>query len=1420
MTKPRNIGIIHITKAKGNRKEDKSMKNKLFSRKAKGYTQNAISIYVALSLAVLFIFTFGISAFAENVFRVENCNKCEAYSQKLGEEINQFIELDKEPEKKVSDMVTDSVNVYRKSLLDLQTHPDVEKRSLENEIILEYVKGCTAGRVAWVYYYNIYTFTSQSSIDKITAKYNEYKSGIANAEAHAVLSAECNVMLDNLNRLIFTESMQNLALPSDSLTSSALIAGAIENIKNENSPDLFGEKYRTAFQNLKNELDMQRTRDALTDELEEVFSLIRPSEAFLENESIALFSYKLKNAILIKDMNDAAAVCISDLLDARASGLYSGIFKNKLISRAAEEANKATERSCAAKFAPIFDGYSTSIKKAEAKDRIYSLIFDGADPSDEELLTVEQYFNADGGKIDKCQNDSEIENETERAKARKKLREIKDEFEYTLEIVLGDMDKASFLSRFEEMLSSEEKELYALESNDAALKIKANSIIDGIDKSSKEILTEAKAKRFLKDHEAIIKKSFEQLSVSDELIAKNALVSYTKLEKSVKSALVSQINSIAEKYNIILIEKAISISPNDALYLELCEKIFEEIKSTPKQNIADFYKTNDLIFQKAIALNEIVSEYRTVTSEELYQKFSDEENKSLAKVPQEYAEKLYNIDPLDSATFSDNIADIKDQASRQLHIIVQSARIKISTRDSKSAEISSILNEALAKIKLAALKSEMTGIADKAIFKIERILTRDTITAEAEKAKYRIEKMKFIPKETQTAFIKEINSLKSNLSGDASIAENITVLTFVWDSFRQGLEKTTSKAEVLELEGAVLAYSQELEKAIKDKLAALEAMKHLDDNICEEIYNEIISAEASFKAEIPSCKIFEDVENLYQETSKSLLNSIIKAENHNLIGYKNELLEGFKIYESTKNNYSAENYNKILELISQASKKLEGLSSKNECDKLVEDLKKSIDEIYDLLDDEKAAVLNLLGECFEKCKKNSPLYSSGNFAQIESLYEEAKKKLSEFSKLEEIPDVKKLLGEYVALIYEVRKDRIYSCEEAYSITTPSLQYPSGYDISKGLWAGIYLQNGLLGDAELSIKKDSQDALKNAEDAIRKAAKNKKLKFFTPLSTEMQKALRTSAVAMSLDISLSKTVEDASGYVLQILMPQELSEEKILGLAFIDGERVEFYPTQQKDSLILTELDHFSRYYVVIEGTINIKPLLIFLVILLIVEFLVLIGILYIRNKRKTEEQKEISNLPDIPFSAFIPSIPVLAKITPENGILTAILLSIAALALGCTIALLLNFENKAKKQNTQSLLPEGQKRLNPKKEYMLLKEGKKDTREDDSFFEGIDDQEAESKDQILCRVGVKTNSETIRSEINLDVISQNFNSGDTVNLKALKEKGLVPQNTEYVKILASGKLTKSLTVEAQDFSNTAIEMLRLSGGKAIKKESR
>ena len=72
---------------------------------------------------------------------------------------------------------------------------------------------------------------------------------------------------------------------------------------------------------------------------------------------------------------------------------------------------------------------------------------------------------------------------------------------------------------------------------------------------------------------------------------------------------------------------------------------------------------------------------------------------------------------------------------------------------------------------------------------------------------------------------------------------------------------------------------------------------------------------------------------------------------------------------------------------------------------------------------------------------------------------------------------------------------------------------------------------------------------------------------------------------------------------------------------------------------------------------NVKPLLIALIILLGFEFLVLISIIYLRYKRKTEgDDQEQSDLPELPMSALIPFAPVLTRVYPENGIPLAILL--------------------------------------------------------------------------------------------------------------------------------------------------------------------
>ena len=70
--------------------------------------------------------------------------------------------------------------------------------------------------------------------------------------------------------------------------------------------------------------------------------------------------------------------------------------------------------------------------------------------------------------------------------------------------------------------------------------------------------------------------------------------------------------------------------------------------------------------------------------------------------------------------------------------------------------------------------------------------------------------------------------------------------------------------------------------------------------------------------------------------------------------------------------------------------------------------------------------------------------------------------------------------------------------------------------------------------------------------------------------------------------------------------------------------------------------------------------------------------------------------------------------------------------------------------------------------------------------------------------------------INIDTLSRHFNAGEKVTLSKIKRR--VPcfdQKVTYVKVLARGVIDKALTVEADCFSQEAIEKIESVGGKVI-----
>ena len=71
---------------------------------------------------------------------------------------------------------------------------------------------------------------------------------------------------------------------------------------------------------------------------------------------------------------------------------------------------------------------------------------------------------------------------------------------------------------------------------------------------------------------------------------------------------------------------------------------------------------------------------------------------------------------------------------------------------------------------------------------------------------------------------------------------------------------------------------------------------------------------------------------------------------------------------------------------------------------------------------------------------------------------------------------------------------------------------------------------------------------------------------------------------------------------------------------------------------------------------------------------------------------------------------------------------------------------------------------------------------------------------------------TVTQPVNLVDLEARFEADEQVTLEALHQKGLATRKGVPVKILATGELTKALTVSAHAFSATARERIEAAGG--------
>ncbi len=91
---------------------------------------------------------------------------------------------------------------------------------------------------------------------------------------------------------------------------------------------------------------------------------------------------------------------------------------------------------------------------------------------------------------------------------------------------------------------------------------------------------------------------------------------------------------------------------------------------------------------------------------------------------------------------------------------------------------------------------------------------------------------------------------------------------------------------------------------------------------------------------------------------------------------------------------------------------------------------------------------------------------------------------------------------------------------------------------------------------------------------------------------------------------------------------------------------------------------------------------------------------------------------------------------------------------------------------------------------------------------------ADEKAEELVSETERVSDKRRQTIVNIDTLSEYFSDGERVGIEEMKER--IPffnKKATYVKVLARGVLTKTLEVEADDFSLEAVKMIALLGGK-------
>ena len=698
--------------------------------------------------------------------------------------------------------------------------------------------------------------------------------------------------------------------------------------------------------------------------------------------------------------------------------------------------------------------------------------------------------------------------------------------------------------------------------------------------------------------------------------------------------------------------------------------------------------------------------------------------------------------------------------------------------------------------------------------------------------------------------------------------EDIDGISAILSEFRADIEGTNERSVIAEYElNATAGIKEKIrQSAVREGLKEIDALsakvgnaiskyKYISESRREELLVRISEIKSAAYIEIGNAPDLSRIEQIGR-SAMSELNSVSQTADKEekaacLEAVKKEIMSNI----GTEGEYSKENYKTLVALIATFEESLSSAHSIPEYEAIRDETLENVKKIENLLSTARREGKEKLFAEYSRLLKKNGCFSAEGLAKLEEIYNRSVFELTQLQSPATVGDIKKFTEERIALLRGVNMDKAYT-EGSTVSSEGEFVTPEGYSpFENGYVGSVYAPGGIASDAELIISHTDSDGI---SELLKKAAKKKRI-FYSDgslVGKALLKKLKNCNILAAVDIGLyTDGIAANREYKVSLLLPEGTDTSKILGIVFVrDDGSVEFYDVASADRNIDFTTDHFSKYYIISEGKINLAPLIICLCIIVLCEILVLLAVVARRKKKKGEDTSDVVSL-----SGFAPVL-LGVKYTPKGGLFAVIVLGTAAVALSCAIIYLLmpdiielkrkTLARKMKKAEPEiSELPEAdipclascavgngaivasdhERELSEAeklygdggeygKEPLLSEEisvafplssvsaeEAEMLMSDEEASKGRNDEYIDSEEYIGTR----------KAEINIDTISRMFYAGDTVTLNSLKEKRLVGQKVGSVKVLGRGVLDKPLRVVAQDFSASAVKMILLTGGDAI-----